>query len=97
MKTPYENAFVMSMMVSFVLSFFPRDVLDEILNLIESVSEDFLTTLTNFMISISLSEKFCCQNLIMSIKVINMTGHPSKSNKLRNINTIGCRTRNITI
>ena len=35
----------MSMMVSFVLSFFPRDVLYEILNLIESVSEDFLTTL----------------------------------------------------
>ena len=31
----------MSMMVSFVLSFFPRDVLDEILNLIGSVSEDF--------------------------------------------------------
>ena len=31
----------MSMMVSFVLSFFPRDVLDEILNLIESVSEGF--------------------------------------------------------
>ena len=29
------------MMVSFVLSFFPRDVLDEILNLIESVSEGF--------------------------------------------------------
>ena len=38
----------MSMMVSFVLSFFPRDVLDEILNLIESVSEDFLTTLLGF-------------------------------------------------
>ena len=32
---------MVSMMVSFVLSFFPRDVLDEILNLIESVSEDF--------------------------------------------------------
>ena len=31
----------MSTMVSFVLSFFPRDVLDEILKLIESVSEDF--------------------------------------------------------
>ena len=29
------------MMVSFVLSFFPRDVLYEILNLIESVSEGF--------------------------------------------------------
>ena len=38
----------MSMMVSFVLSFFPRDVLDEILNLIESVSEDFLTTLLRY-------------------------------------------------
>ena len=44
------------------------------------------------MIPISLSEKFCCQNLITSIKVINMTRNSSKSNKLRNINTIGCRT-----
>ena len=35
----------MSMMVSFVLSFFPRDVLDEILNLIESVLGVFLPTL----------------------------------------------------
>ena len=35
----------MSMMVSFVLSFFPRDVLGEILSLIGSVSGDFLTTL----------------------------------------------------
>ena len=33
----------MSMMVSFVLSFFPRDILDEILDLIESVSEGFPT------------------------------------------------------
>ena len=40
----------MSMMVSFVLSFFPRDVLDEILNLIESVSEDFPSY--SFLISI---------------------------------------------
>ena len=32
---------VMSMMVSFVLSFFPRDVLDDILSLIGSVSEGF--------------------------------------------------------
>ena len=31
----------MSMLVSFVLSFFPRAVLDEILNLIGSVSEGF--------------------------------------------------------
>ena len=32
---------MMSMMVSFVLFFFPRGVLGEILNLIESVSEGF--------------------------------------------------------
>ena len=58
----------------------------------------FWKRLTNFKIFISLSEKFCCQNLITNIiKVINITGHSSKSNKLRNINTIGCRTRNITI
>ena len=33
----------MSMMGSFSLSFFPRDVLDKILDLIESVSEGFPT------------------------------------------------------
>ena len=32
-----------SLMASFVLSFFPLDVLDEIWDLIESVSEGFLT------------------------------------------------------
>ena len=34
---------VVSMIMSFVLSFFPRDVYDEILDLIESVSEGFPT------------------------------------------------------
>ena len=34
---------VVSMMASFVLSFFPLDVLDEIWDLTESVSEGFLT------------------------------------------------------
>ena len=34
---------VVSLMASFVLSFFPLDVLDEICDLIESVSERFLT------------------------------------------------------
>ena len=85
----------MSMMVSFVLSFFPRDVLDEILNLIESVSEDFPSY--SFMISISLSEKFCCQDLSTRINVINMTGHSSKSNKFRNINTITHLERGTTL
>ena len=41
------------MMVSFVLSFFPRDVLDEILNLIESVSEDFPSYFNNQACSLS--------------------------------------------
>ena len=36
---------VVSFMASFVLSSFPLDVLDEIWDLIESVSEGFLTTL----------------------------------------------------
>ena len=34
---------VVSLMASFVLSFFPLDVFDEIWDLIESVSEGFLT------------------------------------------------------
>ena len=34
---------VVSLMASFVLPFFPLDVLDEIWDLIESVSEGFLT------------------------------------------------------
>ena len=38
------------MMVSFVLSFFPRDVLDEILDLIESISEGFTTYSTYYQI-----------------------------------------------
>ena len=42
----------------------------------------FRERLTKFMISMSLSEKFCCQNLITRIKVINMTRNSSKSNKL---------------
>ena len=45
---------VLSLMASFVLSFFPLDVLDEIWDLIESVSEEFLTysyTRNHLMIS----------------------------------------------
>ena len=53
----------------------------------------FLKRLLNFMISISLYEKFGCQNFILIIKVINMNAHSSKTNKLKNIITIGCRMR----
>ena len=50
----------MSMMVSFVLSFFPRDVLDEILNLIGSVSEGFpsYSCRTSYVIAFSNKRKF---------------------------------------
>ena len=44
------------MMVSFVLSFFPRDVLDEILNLIESVSEGFPSYSSKLNLKIGLKE-----------------------------------------
>ena len=37
------TSMMVSLMASFVLSFFPLDVLDEIWDLIESVSEGFLT------------------------------------------------------
>ena len=38
-----DVSLMVSLMASFVLSFFPLDVLDEIWDLIESVSEGFLT------------------------------------------------------
>ena len=43
---------VVSLMASFVLSFFPLDVLDDIWDLIESVSEGFLTYSNNFICGI---------------------------------------------
>ena len=41
--TVFFMSLVVSLMASFVLSFFPLDVLDAIWDLIESVSEGFLT------------------------------------------------------
>ena len=54
----------MSMMVSFVLSFFPRDVLDEILNLNESVSEDFPSYSLLAHIAQTTSGQGNCSNVI---------------------------------
>ena len=62
----------MSMMVSFVLSFFPRDVLDEILNLIESVSEDFPSY--SFFSIFSSGGHFVQQS--RNILAILVKGHP---------------------
>ena len=57
----------MSMMVSFVLSFFLRGVLDEILNLIESVSEGFPTYF--FVSSISATVVLFIQNRVKLKKI----------------------------
>ena len=48
----------MSMMVSFVLSFFPRDVLDEILNLIGSVSEGFSSYSSNVIEAFNFTSRY---------------------------------------
>ena len=58
----------MSMMVSFVLSFFPRDVLDEILKLIESVSEDFPSYSYNTFPAHRLMTRYICIKLQKYIK-----------------------------
>ena len=46
---------LVSLMASFVLSFFPLDVLDEIWDLIESVSEGFLTYFSSIISRLSIS------------------------------------------
>ena len=60
----------MSMMVSFVLSFFPRDVLDEILNLIESVSEDF-PSYSYCLVSVDCTLSFVLRKSSRSIPAIH--------------------------
>ena len=60
-------------MASFVLSFFPLDVLDEIWDLIESVSEGFLTY-CSIAHSLSLSRPDMTEILLKGCKIAN---HPS--------------------
>ena len=65
----------MSMLVSFVLSFFPRDVLDEILNLIGSVSEGFPSYSLVFALKSQISSSACfCAGMFESYLVKNQTG-----------------------
>ena len=61
----------MSMMVSFVLSFFPRDVLDEILNLIERFLRIFLPTLL-FSLSDYMLDITGCYTFQPSLKMKNI-------------------------
>ena len=58
---------LVSLMASFVLSFFPLDVLDEIWDLIESFSEGFLTY--------SLLCK--CSYTLLVVFLLDNYGHPS--------------------
>ena len=50
-----------------------------------------------FMIPISLLEKFGSQSFVTSIEVSQMTRYSSKTNMLRNVNTIRRGRRNIAI
>ena len=49
------------------------------------------------MIPIALFEKFLSEQFIASVAVSNMARSFIKSDELRNINSIGCGERNITI
>ena len=64
---------VVSFMASFVLSFFPLDILDGIWDLIESVSEGFLTY----------SCKYRCEYAVSTAPVIN------RHTKIRNLRSTG--------
>ena len=55
---------VVSLMASFVLSFFPLDVLDEIWDLIESVSEGFLTYSLTLILNNILNFRILAQVII---------------------------------
>ena len=50
-----------------------------------------------FMIPIALFKKFLSQPFIVSVEVINMARCSNKTNALRDIDSIGCRARNIAI
>ena len=69
------QSLVVSLMASCVLSFFPPDVLDEIWDLIESVSEGFLTYSFNSgyqVCVINSSKSFQAINLKLGIDVMKV-------------------------
>ena len=50
-----------------------------------------------FMISIALFKKFLSYQFIATIEVSNMARCSSKTNELKDIDSLGCRVRNITV
>ena len=49
------------------------------------------------MMPIALFKKFLSQQFIASVEVGNMARYSSKTNELKDIDSIGCRARNIAI
>ena len=77
----------MSMLVSFVLSFFPRDVLDEILNLIGSVSEGFPSYSSKGVRAIEVL-------LYLSLDIINKLKFTTNCDRCAILNVLNCLTKN---
>ena len=50
-----------------------------------------------FMIQLALFKKFLSEQFIVSVEVSNIARCCSKTNELRDIDSIGCRAKNITI
>ena len=57
----------------------------------------FRKCFAKFMILIALFKKLLSSQFIASVEVYNIARCSSKTNELRNIDSIGCRARNITI
>ena len=65
-------------------------------HLLKHINQD-ITGFANFMIQIALFKKFLSQQLIASVEVSYIARCSSKTNELGDIDSIGCRARNITI
>ena len=72
---------VVSLMASFVLSFFPLDVLDEIRDLIESVSEGFLTYSLFYLLK-------PCSLVLLHVKFEN---YGCSGFRIKHLNGLNCK------
>ena len=56
-----------------------------------------LERFAKFMIPLTLFKKFLSKQFIASVEVSNMVRCSSKTNELKDIDSIGCRAKDITI
>ena len=70
---------VVSLMASFVLSLFPLDVLDEIWDLIESVSEGVLTYSSMPTVKVTIRSKSCVRNSSKTTQKYNETSQKDRT------------------